>query len=372
MRIAQIAPLYESVPPKLYGGTERVVHFLTEELVKRGHEVTLFASADSRTKADLIACSSRSLRMHSGYELAEIPHVLMMEKLRKRAKNFDLLHFHTDVFHFPILRTLSVPSVTTIHGRIDRPQYAQLYQEYKEFPLISISESQRAPLPWANWGATIHHGLPKYLYNFSSKPGSYAAFLGRLSRDKGPDRAIEITRRAGVPLKMAAKADALDKEYYETEIKPLLARSPHVEFIGEITDAEKNEFLGNASVLLTPIDWPEPFGLVMIEAMACGTPVIAFCHGSVPELIRNGVTGFIVSSVDEAVERIADIPKIDRFRCRRSFEEFFSLELFTNKHLALYEKLIIQSHTPSKEYLSLVKPGGMEWKTSSSSITKSI
>src|SRR5438093_7967236 len=300
MRIAQVAPLYESVPPKYYGGTERVVSYLTEELVRQGHEVTLFASGDSETKAHLVAACRRSLRMdkHCVDRLAH--HMLMLEHVVQRAAEFDIVHFHTDYLHFPLSRRDRITHVTTLHGRLDVPDLVPLYQEFREMPVISISNGQRQPLPRAHWQATVYHGLPAEKYRSRAEPGRYLAFLGRISPEKRVDRAIEIAKQVGMPLKIAAKVDRVDKDYFDWIIAPLL-RNSLVEFVGEIGEGEKDEFLGNAYALLFPIDWPEPFGLVMIEAMACGTPVIAYRGGAVPEALDEGVTGFIVHSLEDAM-----------------------------------------------------------------------
>jgi glycosyltransferase involved in cell wall biosynthesis len=369
MRIAQIAPLFESVPPQKYGGTERVISYLTEELVADGHEVTLFASGDSVTSAELVPGCHRSLRLHEGYEHSAVPHMVMMEEVKRRAREFDILHFHTDYLHYPLVRGLDTPHVTTMHGRMDFPQYSSLYREFKDIPLISISNAQRAPLPWANWAGTIYHGLPKKLYRPRFELGKYAAFLGRISPEKRPDRAIDIANRAGIHLKMAAKVDVTDREYFETTIRPMIEASRYVEFIGEITDEEKNEFLGNAAVLLSPIDWPEPFGLVFIEAMACGTPVISYPHGSAPEVITEGVSGFLVNSVAEAVEKIQLLPRLDRARVFHEFEKRFSVRAMREAHLSVYEDVCQEFSLP---HLSLLEGGAQEWKTFSSLITKSI
>src|SRR5213083_904439 len=311
MRIAQVAPLYESVPPKYYGGTERVVSYLTEELVGQGHDVTLFASGDSVTRARLVAACRRSLRMdkHCVDRLAH--HMLMLEHVMQRAAEFDIVHFHTDYLHFPLSRREQITHVTTLHGRLDLPDLVPVYQEFREMPVISISNVQREPLPWANWQATVYHGLPADIYRFRPDPGSYLAFLGRISPEKRVDRAIEIAKQVGMPLKIAAKIDLVDQNYFEGEIAPLL-RNSLVEFVGEIGEGEKDEFLGKAYALLFPIDWPEPFGLVMIEAMACGTPVIAYEAGSVSEVMEDGVTGFIVDNIEQAVEAVGRIPEINR------------------------------------------------------------
>lgn len=339
MRIAQVAPLYESVPPKYYGGTERCVSYLTEELVRRGHDVTLFASGDSETKAHLIAPCRRSLRLdkHSIDHLAH--HVLMLELIHQNLSNFDIIHFHIDYLHFPLSRHFNIPHVTTLHGRLDIPDLVNLYKEFKEIPLVSISNSQREPIPWANWQGTVYHGLPIDLYQFRESPGDYLAFLGRISPEKRVDRAIEIAKRLNIPLKIAAKVDKVDHDYFEAVVEPLLDH-PLIEYIGEIGEGEKDKFLGNAYALLFPIDWPEPFGLVMIEAMACGTPIIAYRRGSVPEVIEHGLTGFIVNSLNDAIEAVKQIPTIDRKRCREVFERRFSAEHMANDYLAIYQKLL--------------------------------
>jgi glycosyltransferase involved in cell wall biosynthesis len=300
MRIALIAPLYESVPPKLYGGTERVVAHLTNALVERGHEVVLFASGDSHTDAQLVPCREVALRLDKQLSWDIPAHLAMLAEILKRAMSFDILHFHLDCFHLPLFKDILDRTLTTVHGRQDINDLAMLHRHYPNYPLVSISHSQRRPLPHLRWIQTIHHGYPKSQYTFSAKTnGGYLAFLGRVAPEKGVDRAIEISRRAGLPLRIAAKVDSADKDYFEARILPLLD-SPGVEFIGEIGEAEKSEFLGNACALLFPISWPEPFGLVMIEAMACGTPVIAFNQGAVPEIVRHGLTGFIVETVQEA------------------------------------------------------------------------
>jgi len=331
MRIAQVAPLYESVPPKYYGGTERVVSYLTEELVRQGHEVTLFASGDSMTKARLVAACRRSLRLdkHCIDQLAY--HLVMLEHVFQRAAEFYL--------HFSISRRQQITHVTTLHGRLDMPDLFPLYQEFRDMPVISISNVQREPVPWANWQATIYHGLPADLYRFRAQPGSYLAFLGRISPEKRVDRAIEIAKRVQIPLKIAAKVDRVDKKYFRSAIEPLL-RDSLVEVVGEIGDREKDEFLGNAYALLLPIDWPEPFGLVMIEAMACGTPVIAYCGGAVPEIMEEGHTGFIVEELEGAVEAVRRIPKLSRKRCREVFEQRFTATRMANDYVRVYKRLI--------------------------------
>jgi glycosyltransferase involved in cell wall biosynthesis len=339
LKIAQVAPLFESVPPKYYGGTERVVSYLTEELVRQGHEVTLFASGDSVTKAHLIAPCRRSLRLDKNCVDQLAHHILMLEMVFKQAHRFDIIHFHIDYLHFPLSRRHNIPHVTTLHGRLDIPDLVPLYREFGEMPVVSISNSQREPLPWLNWRGTVYHGLPEDLYTFREEHGKYLAFLGRIAPEKRVDRAIEIAKRTGIPLKIAAKVDKVDKEYFETVVQPLL-RDPLIEYLGEIGDGEKNEFLGNAYALLFPIDWPEPFGLVMIEAMACGTPVIAYRRGSVPEVLEEGVTGFIVQGLEDAVEAVYKVRNINRRRCREVFEERFSATRMTRDYLNIYKQLL--------------------------------
>ncbi len=337
MKIAQVSPLYESVPPKCYGGTERVVSYLTEELVRRGHDVTLFASGDSRTDARLVACAPEALRL-AGCREPLAMHLCMLEEVARRMSDFDVVHFHVDYLHFPLSRRSDVPQLTTLHGRLDIPELQPLFREYRDMPLVSISDAQRHPLPFANWIGTVHHGLPLDLYRFQPQTGSYLAFLGRISPEKRPDRAIIIARRAGIPLKIAAKVDRADQDYFEQIIRPLLDH-PLVEFVGEINDREKEEFLGGALALLFPIDWPEPFGLVMIEAMACGTPVIAFRNGSVPEVMIDGVTGYIVDDLETAIRRVAEVESLDRAGCRRIFEQRFSTPAMADAYLQLYRQL---------------------------------
>jgi glycosyltransferase involved in cell wall biosynthesis len=334
MKIAQISPLTESVPPRLYGGTERIVSYLTEELVRQGHEVTLFASGDSVTSAELVASSPVALRLGSAMDATPYS-VLQLEHVSRRAEDFDVLHFHTEYLHFPLVRRVCTPCVTTMHGRLDLPDLPQIFGEFDDMALVSISEHQRRPLT-ANWIGTIHHGLPRDLYRFAhAGEGGYLAFLGRICPEKGPERAIEIARRAGLPLKIAAKVDRVDKAYFEERVLPLLDQ-PHVEFIGEIGEDRKGAFLGAAKALLFPIDWPEPFGLVMIEAMACGTPVIAWKDGSVQEVVENGVTGYIVKSIDEAVSAVERVDALDRKRVRSRFESRFTVELMARNYLRIY------------------------------------
>jgi glycosyltransferase involved in cell wall biosynthesis len=338
MRIAQVAPLFESVPPKYYGGTERVVSYLTEELVRQGHEVTLFASGDSVTSARLVAPCERSLRLNKQCQDCMAHHVLMLEQVFKDADRFDIAHFHIDYIHFPTVRRFKIPHLSTLHGRLDIPDLVGLYREFREMPLVSISENQRKPLLWVNWQGTIYHGLPNELYTPREEQGKYLAFLGRISPEKRMDQAIQIAKRAGIEIKIAAKVDPMNVDYFNDVVKPLL-KDPLVEYLGEIGEEEKNEFLGNAYALLFPIDWPEPFGLVMIEAMACGTPVIAYSIGSVPEIIDDGVTGFLVSGMDEAVKAIDRVPSLSRKRCRQVFEGRFSVTRQAADYLKLYQRL---------------------------------
>jgi glycosyltransferase involved in cell wall biosynthesis len=359
LRIAQVAPLYESVPPKLYGGTERIVSYLTEELVRQGHEVTLFASGDSVTQARLVAVCPRSLRLDPGCVDPLAHHLVLIEEVFRRAASFDVVHFHIDYLHFPVTRRLPVPHVTTLHGRLDIPDLVPLHREYQGMPVTSISDAQRAPLPWLNWQGTIHHGLPVDLHRGIEEPEAYLAFLGRVSPEKGLDRAIEITRRAGLPLCVAAKVDRADLAYYEETIKPLLAQ-PHVDFVGEIGEAEKQRFLGNARAVLFPVDWPEPFGLVMIEAMACGTPVIAFRRGSVPEVLDEGETGFVVSTVEEAAAAVGRLDEISRRGCRAAFERRFTAPRMAREYVRMYRQQIERNSHGREDYAdpgSVLHPG---------------
>ena len=354
MKIAQVAPLIESVPPRLYGGTERVVSYLTEELVGLGHDVTLFASGDSITSADLVPCCTRALRLDPAVR-DTIPYfMLMIDKVRERAEEFDVLHFHVDLFHFPLFRPLAGRTLTTLHGRQDLGDLKPFYSRFGEMPLISISDHQRRPLPHANFVATIHHGIPAGLHRPSFAPGSYLAFLGRISPEKRPDRAIRIARAAGIPLKIAAKVDKVDEDYFRTEILPLID-GPGVEFIGEINEHEKTKFLGEAAALLFPVDWPEPFGLVMIEAMACGTPVLAFRCGSIPEIIEDGITGKVVDSEQEAIAALADVLSLDRRAVRRRFEERFDATRMANNYVSAYRGLL-SKFTNDDERRSILPP----------------
>jgi glycosyltransferase involved in cell wall biosynthesis len=338
VRIAQISPLYESVPPKLYGGTERVVHFLTEALVDLGHDVTLFASGDSTTRAELIAGAPEALRLSRCADPIA-PHYAMMEEVFARADDFDVLHFHTDYFGYSLARRHTVPYVTTMHGRLDTPELEPIFRTFGEAPLISISDSQRRPHPRANWQGTVYHGLPSDLYRPVDRHGGYLGFVGRISPEKRVDRAVEIARRLGMPLKVAAKLDFKDLEYFQREIEPLFA-DPLIEYVGEIGEADKNAFMGGAAALLFPIDWPEPFGLVMIEAMACGTPVVAFRCGSVPEVMRDGVSGFVADSIDKAVAATARAVELPRAGVRAYFEERFTAPRMAEDYVEIYEEMI--------------------------------
>jgi glycosyltransferase involved in cell wall biosynthesis len=339
MRIAQVAPLIESVPPTLYGGSERVVSWLTEELVRSGHRVTLFASGESQTSAELVACSPKPLRFDPDATVPDIYHLIMLDQLWRRADEFDVIHFHIDYLHFPLFRDKAAKTVTTLHGRLDLAFLPPIFRHFNEMPLVSISMHQRQPMPYVNWVGRVHHGLPQDLLPYCEAPSwDYLAFLGRICPEKRVDRAIRIAKRVGMKLKIAAKVDKADKDYFKTEIEPLLD-DPLVEFVGEVGDAEKRDFLGNAYATLFPIDWPEPFGLVMIESMSCGTPVIAWRNGSVPEVIDHGHTGFIVDSEDEAVRAVRRASMLNRLRIRQRFEERFSVERMADDYLALYEQV---------------------------------
>jgi glycosyltransferase involved in cell wall biosynthesis len=355
MRIAQIAPLYESVPPRFYGGTERVVSWLTEKLVELGHDVTLFASGDSVTNARLIPVCKKALRLDAAVIDPLAHHVLMIEDVFSRAADFDIIHSHIDYLPFSLSRRASVPCLTTLHGRLDLPDLVPVFKRFRDQPVVSISNKQREPLPWLNWLATVPHGLPADSLSLHTTEGDYLAFLGRIAPEKGVDQAIQISCRAGIPLKIAAKIDRVDREYFAAQIKPLLA-SPLIDFVGEIGNSEKDEFLGNAKALLFPIQWPEPFGLVTIEAMACGTPVIAYPLGSVPEVIRDGVAGYLVNNVEEALDAIERLPNLNRHKVRRHFERNFTDDRMANDYLAVYGKLISQ-----KSASITVEEGVLDW-----------
>jgi len=339
LRIAIVAPLYESVPPKLYGGTERVVSYLTEELVSQGHEVTLFATSDSRTRARLRPMAREGLRLDPGCRDPMAYHLIMLDHVMEAAAEFDIVHFHLDYLQLPFAGRLPVPAVTTMHSRLDVPELSMVHRRFPTAPLVSISHAQRRPMAWANWLATVHHGLPEQLYPFRARAGSYLAFLGRMSPEKRPDRAIRLAQRTGIPIKIAAKIEKLDLQYFDEVIQPLL-KTPGVEFVGEIGEADKPRFLGDALAVLFPIDWPEPFGLVMIEAMACGTPVVAWRCGSVPEIMVHGKTGFVVDDEAGAAAAIRRTAELDRAACRRAFEERFSAQRMARDYLSVYHRLL--------------------------------
>jgi glycosyltransferase involved in cell wall biosynthesis len=338
MQIAQIAPLTEAVPPRLYGGTERVVSYLTEELVNLGHDVTLFASGDSVTSARLEAVWPRALRFETDLRDAFAPQMLLLETVCQRADQFDVLHFHLDYWSFPLFSRQRTPFLTTLHGRLDLPEFWPLYDQFRQVPLVSISDAQRRPLPRANFVGTVQHGLPETLLQPQPVKPSYLAFLGRIAPEKRPDAAILIARRAGIPLKIAAKVDRVDEAYYRDKVRPLID-GRHVELIGEIGDTDKAEFLSGAIALLLPIEWPEPFGLVMIEAMACGTPVVAFNRGSVPEIIEDGLTGCIVENEQAAVAAIERAARLPRGPIRQRFEQRFTVRRMAEDYLRLYDEL---------------------------------
>jgi glycosyltransferase involved in cell wall biosynthesis len=338
MRIAQVAPLYEAVPPSGYGGTERIVSYLTEELVRQGHEVTLFATADSRTAARLVPVTPRGLRLDASCKDPIARHLFMLEEVSRQVDAFDVIHFHTGYLHFPLVRRQHFPNLTTLHGRLDYPEFVALHQEYGEIPVATISDSQRVPVRGIAWEGTVYHGLPGALYRQGPGDGGYLAFVGRFSPEKGAHEAVQIARRAGMPLRIAAKVEPIDQEYFDTVARPLLD-DPLVEWVGELSDAQKQDFLGRAAALVFPIRWPEPFGLVMIEAMACGTPVIAYGHGSVPEVIEHGRSGFIVDGPEQAARAIACLDRFDRSGCRAAFEERFTASRMANDYVRIYADL---------------------------------
>ncbi len=341
MKIAQVTPLYEAVPPRLYGGTERVVAHLTDALVELGHEVTLFASADAETRARLIPVRDQAIRLDPEPLKSDLAaHMTMLAEVLDRADDFDVIHFHTDMVHFPFFQGLADKTLTTLHGRLDLKDLPEVYERWTQFGLVSISDDQRRPLPAANWKATVHHGMPGDLYRFSSKSKGYLAFLGRISPEKRPDRAVEIAARLGKPLKIAAKIDAADKAYWDSVIRPLVDDNPLIEFVGEIGDDQKSAFLGGAEALLFPIDWPEPFGLVMIEALACGTPVVAFRSGSTAEIIEDGATGFLVDTLEQAVMAAGQAHRLDREAIRARFDLRFSATAMARRYLDVYGDLL--------------------------------
>jgi glycosyltransferase involved in cell wall biosynthesis len=345
MRIAQVSPLYESVPPRLYGGTERVVSWLTEELLRQGHEVSLFASGDSLTNARLVPVCPKALRLDPDCLDPLAHHLRLIEQVLQQKDEFDVIHFHIDYLHFSISRREQLPQLTTLHGCLDAPDLVPLYREFSEIPVVSISDSQRVPLPWINWQGTVHHGMPKSRFVPSFGPGKYLAVLGRVSPEKGVDRAIEIALGAEMPLKIAAKVGKNDRDYFEARIKPMFDHEL-IEFVGEIGDPEKNDFLGNAAALLFPISWSEPFGLVLIESIACGVPVIAYPLGSVPEIIEDGVSGFLVKNTDEAVNTVKNLSCIDRRKCRKAFEHRFSDWRMAHDYLTIYERIVKREPKP--------------------------
>ena len=364
LRIAQIAPLYESVPPKYYGGTERIVAYLAEELARRGHQVTLFAAADSTVDVPLAPGLPDSLRLRGLDHLGPMFHLPMLSNVYEQASRFDVIHSHVDALSFPLARFSQVPTVSTMHGRLDRPELLPVYRYYNDHAVVSISHDQRRPLPGMNWVGNVYHGLPRNLLTFRSEPGEYLAFLGRICPEKRPDLAIEIARRAKLPLKIAAKIDRADREYFETIVKPLLS-TPGVEFIGEINEAQKQDFLGGALALLFPVDWPEPFGLVMIEALACGTPVIARPCGSVPEVLRHGLSGFIESSVDNLAAAVNKIHEISRRACRDEFERRFTAEVMADNYEQIYSRLAdtqrARSGVQPKFSAALARQAARQW-----------
>lgn len=361
MKIAQVTPLYEAVPPRLYGGTERVVAHLTDALVDLGHDVTLFAAADAETRARLVPVRDQAIRLDPAPLKSDLAaHMTMLAEVLKRADAFDVIHFHTDMIHFPLFQRCADKTITTTHGRLDLKDLAGVYRRWPEFGLVSISDDQRRPLPHASWKATVHHGMPADLYRFSPTADGYLAFLGRISPEKRPDRAIDIASRLGRPLKIAAKVDAADTVYWETVIRPLVEGNPLVEFVGEIGDAQKSAFLGGAEALLFPIDWPEPFGLVMIEAMACGTPVVAFRCGSTPEVIEDGETGFLVDTLEQAVAAAGRARLLDREAIRARFELRFSATAMARRYLDVYGDLLARrpfAEAPLDEVVTPLRPG---------------
>jgi glycosyltransferase involved in cell wall biosynthesis len=351
MKIAQVAPLMESVPPKAYGGTERVVSYLTEALVELGHDVTLFASGDSRTSARLVPVVPRSLRLDPGHPDWLVWHTVMLDQVFVQAPEFDVVHFHVDFLHYPLVRRCPTPCLTTLHGRLDLPDLLPLHRHFREQALVSISQHQRKPLgDGCRWLATVHHGLPERLYRHHERPGDYLAFVGRISPEKRVDRAIHVAKATGIQLRIAAKVDRVDEAYFRREIEPLLDH-PLIEFVGEIEESQKDDFIGRARALMFPIDWPEPFGLVMIEALACGTPVIAWRCGSVPEVVEHGHTGFIVEDASQAIEAARRIGEIDRGACRRAFERRFTARRMAERYVEVYAALdagsVEQTDTPA-------------------------
>jgi glycosyltransferase involved in cell wall biosynthesis len=358
MRIAQVAPLWESVPPKLYGGTERIVSYLTEELVRQGHEVTLFASGDSTTVAKLVGVCPEALRLSHNLINPDAPVASLLEHAFGAGNHFDIIHSHLEVLGFPMARRCQIPVIHTLHGRLDLAELVPVFQQFTELPLVTISDAQRSPLPWHHWLGTVYHGLPD-LYTFHPAPGKYLAFLGRIAPEKRPDHAIQIAKQTGIPLRIAAKVDRANQDYFEAEIEPLLAH-PLIEFVGEITDAEKDQFLGDAYALVAPFDWPEPFGLVFIEALACGTPVLAYRRGSIPEILDDGVTGVICEDLAEMAQGVAAVGSINRANCRRAFEQRFTVERMAQDYLRLYKALLDQDEAePYPQALKIPTPAAI-------------
>lgn len=348
MRIAQSSPLHERVPPRFYGGTERVVSFLTEELVRQGHDVTLFASGNSLTSAKLVGCCDMALRFNPAVRDVLPYHMIMLDEVRRRNDQFDILHFHIDIIHAPLVHDFADRTLTTLHGRLDLPDLTPFYAAFRDLPLASISNDQRRYLPNANWLGTVYHGLPWDILQFRPRADGYLAFLGRISPEKRPDYAIEIAARSRMPLKIAAKVDRADRAYWEAKIRPMVEGNPNVEFIGEIAESDKAAFLGRATALLFPIDWPEPFGLVMIEAMACGTPVIAYRRGSVPEVIEESVSGFLVDTIEEAVAAVGRIQNLNRVKVRAEFERRFTAQRMARDYVGMYQQLLAAHNRSAK------------------------
>ena len=346
MKVAQIAPLWESVPPVLYGGTERVVSFITEELVRQGHDVTLFASGDSTTKARLIPMCPEALRLSKVITNYDAPLTAMLEKAFSVADEFDIIHSHLEFLPFPLAKRCRTPTLTTLHARLDLPELVPVFRKFADLPVVSISDAQRAPMPWVNWQATIHHGLPKELYAPHAESGKYLVFLGRIAPEKGLDQAIEIAKRVEMPLRIGAKIDPTNAEYYHAVIEPLLDH-PLIEFVGEVTDLEKDDFIGDAYAMLAPYDWPEPFGLVFIESLACSTPVIAYRRGSIPEIIDHGITGFVCETMEEMIQSVRHVSLLKRAQCRQAFEARFSTERMVRDYIKVYEQLVGVQAKPS-------------------------
>lgn len=348
MKIAQVAPLRESVPPRRHGGTERIVSYLTEELVRLGHEVTLFAAGDSSTSATLSAACPTSLRSTPKILFPDAPLFLLLERaFGAYAGNFDLIHSHIDLLGFPLAHRCRTPVLTTLYGRLDLPELIPAFQQFSELPVVSVSEAQRCQIPWVNWQGTIHHGLPRDLYSMHSHPGKYLAFLGRISPDSGVKQAIEVAKRTDMPIRIAARIDPMDQHYFE-HIAPLLEQ-PLVEYVGEITDGEKDDFLGEAYALIRPVDRPDPFSLVLIEALACGTPVLAYRRGGLSEIVDHGSTGYFSDTLEEMVHTVGWVPNLDRRRCRETFEKRFTVERMVQDYLSLYQRAMHKENAQSAD-----------------------